>query len=168
MLHDIPRVPGKGSWLGEFCIAAGTAGIFRGDGRGFDAAPNPNRSRASFDLDFERGKAIVEVNYTCTAVGACVSAYPFGEGNTANITIENNILNLTGSFRNPAVGSGPITVNLSMAVGPGSAFSLSITPFPSFELTKTVGGVTSVLVRSPEASVGFWCLTGVCGMRTFP
>ena len=59
---------------------------------------------------------MIQVNPICSDFGTCVSAYPFGPGGNANnITVENNIANVASTFRNPIVGSGPITVNLSIS-----------------------------------------------------
>ncbi len=165
----IPVVPGAGSARGEFFIGSPAALGLRGDARDFDPAPNPTRSRAFFNLDFETGSGTFQVNPTCAAaVQVCRSALTIGQGNIVNVGVRGNTVGLSGAVRNSfdPFGIGPaIDFNLSITANSGGILARGvIDPFPSFELTRTVGGSTQFLFRSRESNP--ICLTGICGSVT--
>lgn len=148
----MPVVPGRGSVRTELFIAAESTlgGLLAGDARGFDAAPNPSRSRAFFTLDFESGAGAFQINPTCAGGGgSCSSALPIGAGNTFNTSISGNSITVTGSLTNskipgPSIDFG-ITFNASSG---GVTFSGYRNAFPSYEITR--GG--AFLYRGAETN----------------
>jgi hypothetical protein len=175
-IADIPLVPGGGILLGELFIKSERAGPFRGDARDFDSAPNPQQSRAFFMLNFEKGTGTFQINPTCLAgLQICRSALPVGQGNSVKSSVNGNTVNIRTELRNSFLSWVPkaididVSINISVTARPNGApiISGSRDPFPSFELTTTVGGTTRFLVQQPESRFGFICLTGICGRDTF-
>jgi len=140
----VPVVPGGGSYRTELFIAAESALGLAGDGRGFDAAPNPSDSRAFFTLDFESGAGSFQINPSCASGGgSCNSALPIGAGNTFNTSISGNSITVTGSLMNSKTvilgrPAGP-SIDFSMtfrASSSGATFSGSRNAYPSYEITR--------------------------------
>lgn len=141
--------------LAEFFIPGKTAFVLKGDGRGFDPAPNPNQSRAFFSLNFGTGVGYFQVNPSCVAFGSrCDSALPINQGNNLIIygSLESNSIMIQGSLGNsltpfgrPRIDFG-ITFSLS---GRGVSFSGYRDPFPALEITSSHGGPVYNYAENP-------------------
>jgi hypothetical protein len=173
-IFDIPVIAGAGSVRGELFIKGPSGLGLRGDARDFDPAPNPGKSRAFFDLDFERGIGVFQVNPTCTAAAetVCTSALPFGAGNSLTVAVEKNTVKISASLRNSVGGNRGLNPAVDIEVSvTGNTKDLIAhgvrDPFPSLEITRTVNGVISRHYQFPESRVGPLCLTGICGSHSF-
>jgi hypothetical protein len=164
---SIDQVKGAGDVRGELFIQSDTVADLKGDGRGFDPAPNPSHSRVFFDLDFENGRGTMQVNPSCHAGGGCVDPLPWGKGNNVQIQTAGGRVSIAGAFTNSIHTNGP-SIDFSIQVfarSGGVSFFGSRDYYPSFELTRTAGGGTQVLLNSSE--VNPVCLTGICGTERF-
>ncbi|GJL64185.1 MAG: hypothetical protein NPIRA04_28390 [Nitrospirales bacterium] len=99
----VPQTSGAGSRRGEFFIQQPVVAGFLGDGRPRDPSPNPDQSRAFFDVNFDTGSGRFRVNPSCLAAGACFSAFPRGGGNSLDIFQSDNAVIITGTVTNSAV-----------------------------------------------------------------
>jgi hypothetical protein len=169
----VTPVPGAGSIEGEFFIPGSSAFVLKGDGRDFDPAPNLTQSRVRFGIDWENGEGFFEVSPTCFAGGiSCTSALPNGQGNTWNITSVGSMVHITGIVKPSTFhgyGSGIDFDMLFTANSNRITYDITRDAFPAFELTRTLGQVTSFLVKDYGVSQrfgGFGCLMGyLCGQR---
>ena len=163
-------VPGSGSTRGEFFIEAPSAMLLRGDNRSFDPGPNPVASRAFFDVNFETGHGVVQINPTCSAVGGfCRAPLPIGEGNELDISISGSTIDIVGSLTQSLMRPVPLSwipsITFGVTVSPSGTTGYRDRGYPSFELTRTINGSTEVLFKSKEVSP--FCLTGICGEERF-
>jgi hypothetical protein len=164
---SIGQVKGGGDVRGELFIQSDTVLDSKGDGRGFDPAPNPSHSRVFFDLDFEHGKGTIQVNPSCRVGGGCVDPLPWGKGNNVQIQAAGGRVSIAGVFTNGLHPNGP-SIDFSIQVfakSGGVSFFGARDYYPSFELTRTFNGNTQVLLNRPEVNVS--CLTGICGTDRF-
>lgn len=76
----VAKSPRAGTLRINLFIPAGRAGVLGfdslGDGRGPSATAGPRRSRATFLIDYSKGRGVAFVNYSCDAGGGCESAHP--------------------------------------------------------------------------------------------
>ena len=136
----VPVVPGAGNARMELFIKSDTTlgGLLAGDGRDFDAGPNPSDSRAVFTLDFESGAGAFQINPTCSGGGgSCQSAQPIGAGNTVNTGIAGNTITVSGSLTNSMLrGSPSIDFAIRFAASSsGVTVSGFHNAYPSYEIT---------------------------------
>ena len=149
---DVPVVPGGGSVRTELFIASESTlmGQLAGDGRGFDAGPNPSSSRAFFTLDFESGAGSFQINPTCAGGGgSCSSALPIGAGNSFSTSINGNSISVTGSLTNSRLPGPSIDFGIRFnASSRGVTFSGYRNAYPSYEITRG----STFLYRGAETS----------------
>lgn len=135
---SVPRVPGAGTVRSELFIRSARSLGLQGDDRDFDAAPNPENSRAIIILDFEKGEGSFQINPSCWAGGgSCNSALPLGHGNSIGTTPIGNSVRIIGSLTNSILTLGPaIDFDLTFSASP-SGIGLSGTRdlYPSLEIT---------------------------------
>ena len=91
----------------EFFIQQSSALGLRGDGRGYNAAPDPDRSRAFFWLNFERGRGYFQANPTCRVSGECRSALPLGRGTSFSVSSSLNLVRVRGGLANSIIPRSP-------------------------------------------------------------
>ena len=110
------------------------------------------------------------INPSCKVSGDCESA----QGNSVNISVSGNTVTLAVELRNSYLSFLPlwldvnISFNVSVSTTPnGIAYKGTIDPYPSFELTTTIGGVTRLGPTLREDARGARCLAGFCGTRSF-
>jgi hypothetical protein len=153
---------------------------FYGDHRDFDSRSWAQQSRASIELDFQRGLGRLFVNHTCRdAEGGlilCTAADPIAvpnPGESIDITTSRNwsgfnefshelhgdSMELRFNWPNPAVkqfGVGPCAITGKMTVdfgGDGDGVKLNnivTRDFPSFEVYHYSGSRTNTLLQSKE------------------
>lgn len=132
-------MPGAPPVRAEFFIASAIAFPFlAGDGRDFDPAPNPRRSRAFFTLDFEAGLGSYQINPSCYAGGVgCQSALPIGEGNSIGSVVSGNGVTVTGSLTNSLIDGPSIDFGITFRAAPGHVgFGGYRNAYPSPEITQ--------------------------------